>query len=203
MKLLNKLRLIYTKWSPTTKIKIFFSVLGVIVTIIGLFYGGRYIFNNQNANFFGPTFQGDFRDAEFNFQGEPKIPLSKNFYYKLHIGTIGGYKNKSILELRPKQGAWYPFYFGILQNEVSTLNCTLEFAPSGRIPRSSKGFEKTSKDSDDTWLIKIGEEKATTDNSFFITCDSLPTLLRFGQAESKANYCLSLNKDGSWDKCLL
>lgn len=118
---------------------------------------------------------------------ETQIPIEKNVYVKIHHNFN---KERNTIEIHPLQGKWYPFFVGILHREITAVDPQIEYAPAGSIPRMScTALSKNPPSENTDWQFFIGHKPATPENSYFISCNKLPSSISFGETDpSKAKY---------------
>jgi hypothetical protein len=177
------------------------SILSIIAAfVIVIIFGNttsKFDFDNRGTKFYAPNLQGNFSNSQISF-GEKEIPIQDDFYTKIYE-TDG---KQFIIELKPQQRTWNPFFIGILQKEQINIKCEALFAKSGATPSVGLGFSEQSSVSDKTWFFIIAEETASKDNSYYIICDSRPSILLFGQSETTDKvYCIKANDKNEWEKC--
>ncbi|MDX9970679.1 MAG: hypothetical protein RBS56_02100 [Candidatus Gracilibacteria bacterium] len=135
---------------------------------------------------------------EVNLYGiEPPIPEEENFYYKIYEN----YKNQGndIIEVRPKQGRWYPFIIAIPYEEIEKVGIKQEYGdqkysltvthgPSGKPPiigtfctQSRPTIREDKISEDKKWWILTNDCQATPEESFYIRYKSQPSILYYGQ----------------------
>jgi hypothetical protein len=102
------------------------------------------------------------------------------YFIKVHqIQTQAG--NKYAIEVRPRAGAWSPFFAGIPVGEKSLVNPRITHAAANRPELAGMLFsyvEATS--SDKVWYLIGAKNEATPTQSYFVHCDQLPSKLMFG-----------------------
>jgi len=182
-----------------------FSGIGVLIVsvIIGFFvqnrFGKKIAQNSREANPVahsvvtsenqsgGITAENVTFNQQTNYLKEPQIPIEENFYVKIHRNFK---KERNTIEIRPLQGKWYPFFVGILHREITAVDPQIEYAPAGSIPRMSMtGLSKNPPTENTDWQFFIGHQPATPENSYFISCNKLPSSISFGETDSsKAKY---------------
>jgi len=199
--LIIKKSIICYRWIK--KHKIFSSIIVLITTITPIYViiFPPITFNNENSKFYAPVLQGENLSLTIN-ENKKNIPIEDDFYFKIYKTDKGGYANKFIIELRPEERTWYPFYIGIPQKEQLEIKCETQFAPAGTIPFFSEGSSKQSASSNEDWFFNLGHKMANKENSYYIVCNSQPSILLFGQTETKEkNYCIKIIDNETAEKC--
>lgn len=100
-----------------------------------------------------------------------------------------------IIEVRPRAGTWAPFTCGVPASEKEAVKPHVMHAPSGGFRPGGfvhhMPFEGPSKDGK-MWMVGAGNE-ATPSQSYYIHCESLPSLLMFGVEGRKPQYYVEPN----------
>lgn len=118
----------------------------------------------------------------------------------INIGEINPYHFKIhqlpdlfIIELRPRAGTWSPFFVAIPLSEKDQVNPVINHGASGT--PSFSGFLSDYMEYDDRdrdkWIMKVGNE-ATSTQSYFIQCNTLPTEIVFGKWNDTSQYYVKI-----------
>lgn len=109
-----------------------------------------------------------------------------------------GLNDKNIaIEVRPRAGVWAPFIAAIPVSEKDTVDPQLRRGPRGKIPEGCVlhgGNPKLSKDGQ-LWGMSAMDE-ATPTQSYYVICNSLPSLFKFGVNGGPPQYEINFKKEG-------
>lgn len=112
------------------------------------------------------------------------------YHFHLHKKADG----KFAIEVRPRAGVWAPFFAAIPVSEKEKVNMHILRGPKGTPPmggiltNSGEGLdEKTG-----AWWIVFAGDEATTTQSYFCICDSLPSQFAFGVNNGQPQYIVQL-----------
>jgi hypothetical protein len=108
--------------------------------------------------------------------------------------TIDIHKNGSryTIEVRPRAGTWSPFIAAIPITEKDRVNPNILHGPRGQIPQGGALFNTGTGTSDDgAWHFLFAQNEATPTQSYFISCNELPSKLVFGVMNGQPQYTVN------------
>lgn len=125
---------------------------------------------------------------------DKEIPLENNFSIEKETDTnfTNLYKNKIVYEIRPKQGIWYSPYIGVPLDEDSLVKPNM--APKVFGSYMSMGGDGILELTIRGKLIKFKmyynsyQQPIRPDRGFLFVCDRLPSILFFGEQNSRKQY---------------
>lgn len=120
------------------------------------------------------------------------IPYMQNYYYKYHSNH--NYKDNFVIEVRPKQGSWYPFVVGIPISEKEKVGLNLIYGPANKPPRFHQTHTIKTKSDDKNYHVIVSEQQADINHSFYILFKEKPSVLVFGPQHKTTKYKLDLSK---------
>lgn len=137
-----------------------------------------------------PDWKERIRAAAEGRAPEINKPLIDPYNLKIH-NVEGGY----LIEVRPRAGVWFPFSFAVPLSEkekVRGRNAIFVFGAPGQTPDPPKGLilqwdgfgESTGHDGSKWWTLNPAGEVTPT-KSFFLFVLELPTIIAFGQRNTK------------------
>lgn len=96
------------------------------------------------------------------------------------------------VEVRPRAGAWAPFFAAIPLNEKEQVSPDLYHGPARRTPMTGPVFsiilfDRREGPSAGRWVLSARNE-ATPTQSYYVLCRKLPSLLSFGVYEGQPQY---------------
>lgn len=100
---------------------------------------------------------------------------------------------KFAIEVRPRAGAWTPFFAAIQNKEQSIVNPSILRGPAGQIPRGGVLHMTGNCVSEDgNWWMLFARDEATPTQSYYILCDILPCELVFGVHNGQPQYLVKI-----------
>lgn len=116
-------------------------------------------------------------------------PTISPYFLKVHGSNLPGTKRVAI-EVRPRAGTWSPFFAGIPSSEEGHVNPDILHGPSGRNPTGGGVLHMsgTAESEDGVWYFMFAQNEATPTQSYYISCDNLPSQLVFGVNGGQPQY---------------
>jgi len=113
----------------------------------------------------------------------------------LHARATGGQPadgGRSLaLEFRPGQASWDPFFVGLPVGESAAVNPMMLPNIRGACPTDGE-THPLGWSMEGPWQIAMGTEPATRRTSYYLLCDRLPSVVRFGVPDGHLQYTVRL-----------
>ncbi len=104
-------------------------------------------------------------------------PAVSPYFLSIHEPSEPSGKRFTI-EVRPRAGTWSPFFTGIPLSEKEAVNLGIMHGPAGRVTTGGVLFMTGEGPSNDgQWWLHSAQNEATPTQSYFISCDKLPSKL--------------------------
>lgn len=94
-----------------------------------------------------------------------------------------------VIELRPRAGTWSPFFAAVPSDEKDDLKPSILCGPSGRLPQAGMMIGPDEVISTDgLWWMVFAQNEATPTQSYYVSCNKLPSKLLFGVLNGQPQY---------------